>query len=156
MKISADWWKTAYTRENPYSNQIQIHGKEVLRYRRDTVKNMAANTSLLKITQFSKDMNMKSKEVLEVLSDKGIALKASSTLEPQQFELLLNTLTVSNQIDNIGDYLDGVTHIPSKKKAASAEKPAEKWHYAEPGLRPADVPAGAGFSALYCWLVCGL
>ena len=94
--------------------------------RRDTVYNMAANTSLLKITQFSKDMNMKSKEVLEVLADKGIALKASSSLEPAQFELLLNTLTVNNQIDSIGDYLDGVTHIPSKKKEAAAEKPAEK------------------------------
>ena len=79
-------------------------------------------------------MNMKSKDVLEVLSDKGIALKSSSTLEPQQFELLLNTLTVNNQIDNIGDYLDGVTHIPQKKKAETAEKPAEK---AE--ARPAEV-----------------
>ena len=87
---------------------------------------MAANTSLLKITQFSKDINMKSKEVLDVLSDKGIALKSSSTLEPQQFELLLNTLTVNNQIDNIGDYLDGVTHIPVKKKEEAAEKPAPK------------------------------
>ena len=71
-------------------------------------------------------MNMKSKDVLDVLSDKGISLKSSSTLEPQQFELLLNTLTVNNQIDNIGDYLDGVTHIPAKKKAEAAEKPAPK------------------------------
>ena len=87
---------------------------------------MAANTSLLKITQFSKDMNMKSKEVLDVLGGKGIVLKASSTLDTAQFELLLNTLTINNQIDNIGDYLDGVTYIPSKKKAVAEEKPAEK------------------------------
>ncbi len=66
-----------------------------------------------------------------MLSDKGIALKASSTLEPMQFELLLNTLTNQNQIDNIGNYLDGVTYIPSKTKEAPAEtkkqeKPAEE------------------------------
>ena len=84
---------------------------------------MAANqgTSLLKVTQFSKDINMKSKDVLDVLADKGVNLKSSSTLEPTQFELLLNALTKENQIDNIGDYLDGVTRIPSKKRAAAAK-----------------------------------
>ncbi len=93
---------------------------------------MAANqgANLLKVTQFSKDMNMKSKDVLEVLSDKGVNLKSSSSLDAGQFELLLNALTLNNQIDNIGNYLDGVTYIPSKKKTAapkpSKEEPAEK------------------------------
>ena len=90
---------------------------------------MAANqgTSLLKVTQFSKDINMKSKDVLEVLSGKGVTVKSSASLEPAQFELLLNALTTDNQIDNIGDYLDGVTYIPSKKneKNAAAAKPAQ-------------------------------
>ena len=88
---------------------------------------MAANqgANLLKITQFSKDINMKSKDVLEVLSEKGVALKSSSSLDAAQFELLFNTLTLNNQIDNIGNYLDGVTYIPSKKKTA-APKPAKE------------------------------
>ncbi len=72
----------------------------------------------MKVTQLSKDMNMKSKEVLEVLAEKGIALKSSSSLETEHFELLLDTLTRNNQIDNIGNYLDGVTYIPSKSKSA--------------------------------------
>ena len=88
---------------------------------------MAATTNLLKVTQFSKDINMKSKDVLEVLSGKGVTVKSSASLEPAQFELLLNALTTDNQIDNIGDYLDGVTYIPSKKneKNAAAAKPAQ-------------------------------
>ena len=87
---------------------------------------MAANqgASLLKITQFSKDMNIKSKEVIELLAGKGVEVKSSSSLEVSQFEFVLNTLTLDNQIDNIGNYLDGVTYIPSKKKPAAA-KPAE-------------------------------
>ncbi len=88
---------------------------------------MAANqgANLLKVTQFSKDMNMKSKDVLEVLSDKGIALKSSSTLDEQQFALLLDTLTKNNQLDSIGSYLDGATYIPSKKKASAVKAQTE-------------------------------
>ncbi len=78
----------------------------------------------MKVTQFSKDINMKSKDVLEVLGEKGITLKSSSSLDAAQFELLLDTLTKNNQIDNIGSYLDGSSYIPSK--AQSAAKSPEK------------------------------
>ncbi len=101
---------------------------------------MAANqgASLLKITQFSKDMNIKSKEVIEVLSEKGIEVKSSSSLDASQFELLFNTLTLNNQIDNIGNYLDGVTYIPSKKKPAAA-KPAQPQAAADEAKAPEAV-----------------
>jgi len=69
-------------------------------------------------------MNIKSKEVIDLLAKKGVEVKSSSSLEASQFEFVLNTLTLDNQIDNIGNYLDGVTYIPSKKKPAAA-KPAE-------------------------------
>ena len=69
-------------------------------------------------------MNIKSKEVIDLLAKKGVEVKSSSSLEASQFEFVLNTLTLNNQIDNIGNYLDGVTYIPSKKKPAAA-KPAE-------------------------------
>ena len=82
---------------------------------------MAATTNLLKVTQLSKDMNMKSKDVLDILADKGIALKSQATLDAVQFEVLFDTLTRNNQIDNIGNYLDGVTYIPSKKPVVKAE-----------------------------------
>ncbi|MEE0968518.1 MAG: translation initiation factor IF-2, partial [Clostridia bacterium] len=43
-------------------------------------------------------------------------------LEASEFGVLLDSLTKANQIENIDDYIDGVTFIPSKEKA---EKPAE-------------------------------
>ncbi len=107
---------------------MPIHGKESLRRRGDTVLKMAVNqgANLLKVTQLSKDMNMKSKDVLEVMAAKGVELKASSTLNAEQFEILLNTLTLDNQIDNIGNYLDGITYIPAKKKAEAKKTGAPK------------------------------
>ena len=69
---------------------------------------------------------MKSKDVLDVLADKGISLKSQATLEVAQFEMLFDTLTKNNQIDNIGNYLDGVTYIPSKKPVEKQPAKAEE------------------------------
>ena len=94
--------------------------------------NMAANqtsNSLLKVNQLSKDLNMKSKDLAEILTSEGIEYKTQKTLDPLEFSILFEKLTSSNQITNIEDYLDGVTYIPSKKKAAEtakAEKAEEK------------------------------
>ncbi len=107
-------------------------------------ENMAANqgANLLKVTQLSKDMNMKSKDVLGVLADKGIELKSSSSLEAEQFELLLDTLTKNNQIDNIGNYLDGVTYIPSKPKtAAKKAEPAKQEQAKAVDVKAEEKPA---------------
>ncbi len=68
---------------------------------------------------------MKSKDVLAVLEERGISAKTQKPMEPHEFDLLLDTLTKNNQITNIEDYLDGVTYIPSAKKAAGAVKPKE-------------------------------
>ncbi len=90
---------------------------------------MAANqvsNSLLKVNQLAKDLNMKSKDVLAVLEEKGISAKTQKPMEPQEFDLLFDSLTKNNQITNIEDYLDGVTYIPSAKKAADAAKPTEE------------------------------
>ncbi len=88
---------------------------------------MAANqnTSLLKVNQLSKDLNMKSKDLNELLAGKGITLKSQQTLKPEEFDLVFETITMGHQIENIEDYLDGITYIPSKKKAAEA-KPKEE------------------------------
>ena len=72
---------------------------------------------------------MKSKDVLDVLSGKGIVLKSQATLDASQFEVLFDALTKENQIDNIGNYLDGVTYIPSKK--AATPKPEKETVKAE-------------------------
>ncbi len=99
---------------------------------------MASNqsNSLLKLNQFAKDMNMKAKDVVSILEEKGIAAKSQKALEPAEFEILFETLTRENQITNIEDYLDGITYIPSKKKASAPkeeiEKPEAKTESAKP------------------------
>ena len=84
-----------------------------------------------------------------MLSKKGVDIKTSSSLDTMQFELLLDTLTLNNQIDDIGNYLDGVTYIPSKKKAA-APKPvreasvtAKESEPANKESQPNETPADA-------------
>ncbi|MBE6601900.1 MAG: translation initiation factor IF-2 [Ruminococcaceae bacterium] len=90
---------------------------------------MAAINQQFKLTKFAKDLGLKSKDLVEILADNGIEAKSTQkALEPAEFDILFDTLTKANQITNIGDYLDGVTHIPSKPKKAAAKKaeaPAE-------------------------------
>jgi hypothetical protein len=98
---------------------------------------MAANqtTSLLKVNQLSKDLNMKTKDLSELVAGKGLEVKSQQTLKPEEFEVLFERVTLGHQITNIEDYLDGITYIPSKKKAV----PPAKEEKAEPA--PADAKA---------------
>ena len=79
----------------------------------------AANktSSMLKVNQFAKDFNIKSKELSTVMASEGMEYKAQKTLTSEEFSILLNRLTENKQIKNIGDYLDGVTSIPKKETA---------------------------------------
>ena len=81
-----------------------------------------------KINQMAKDMGLKSKELTDLLADKGIGdVKSQKSLTEQEFNVLFQTLTEANQVDNIYDYMDGKTCIPSKIAAAkAAAKAAEK------------------------------
>ncbi len=85
---------------------------------------------------------MKSKDVVSVLEEKGISPKTQKPLEPAEFDLLFDTLTKAHQITNIEDYLDGVTYIPSKKKAAEAPKaePPKEMPKEEVKAEPAKEP----------------
>ena len=84
---------------------------------------MAAINQQFKLNKLAKDLNMKGKDLLEVLAQKGVEAKTvQKALEPAEFDILFESLTRANQITNIGDYLDGVTHIPSKVKKAPVKK----------------------------------
>lgn len=67
----------------------------------------------------AKDLNLKAKDLTTVFEQKGVEIKTQASLSPQEFDILLDTLTKENQIVGIEDYLDGVTYIPSKKKRAA-------------------------------------
>ena len=59
-------------------------------------------------------LGLKNKDITDILADNGIDAKTQKTLEPREFDLLFDALTKSRQVDNIDDYLDGVTYIPSR------------------------------------------
>ena len=82
-----------------------------------------------KVNQMAKDMGLKSKELTDLLADKGIGdVRSQKTLSEQEFNVLFQTLTEANQVENIYDYMDGKTCIPSKiaAKKAAAEKAARE------------------------------
>jgi len=89
----------------------------------------AANqtSNILKVNQISKDFNIKSKDLAEILAGEGIEYQARKVLDPIEFDILFSKLTMDNQINGIEDYLDGITYIPSKKKAEeNVESRADK------------------------------
>ena len=80
-----------------------------------------------KINQMAKDMGLKSKELTDLLADKGIGdVKSQKALTEQEFNVLFQSLTEANQVDNIYDYMDGKTCIPSKIAAAKAAEKAAR------------------------------
>ena len=81
----------------------------------------------IKANQLAKDLGIKSKEIVDIMAEKGIELKAQKSLEPHEFNVLFDALTSAYQIDGIDDYIDGVTTIPSKlEKKPEVEAVAKK------------------------------
>ncbi|MBQ8388684.1 MAG: translation initiation factor IF-2 [Clostridia bacterium] len=76
---------------------------------------MALSTQY-KVNQLAKDLEIKTKDIVELMAGAGVEVKTQKTLQPEEFDIFLNLVTKANQIDNIDEYLDGVTYIPSKVK----------------------------------------
>ncbi len=96
-----------------------------------------AVTPQIKANQLIKDLNIKSKDMSDIMAEKGLEFKAQKALEPIEFEAFFDAITSKHQIEGIDDYIDGLTFIPSKlekkankpsaedKKDTAEEKPAE-------------------------------
>ena len=83
-----------------------------------------AQTSI-KISQISKDLNLKTKEVLDTFSSEvGIEKKSGAAVDVAEFELFMQKLTLSHQIKNLDAYLSGETKITIKGEE-KAEKTAK-------------------------------
>ena len=76
---------------------------------------MASNKSV-KIAQLSKDMNLKGKSLLDMLAEMGIDKKTGASLDSDEMDLFLDTITRKNQIENLADYLSGKARIISEEK----------------------------------------
>ena len=113
---------------------------------------MAINQQF-KITKLAKDLGMKSKDLVEILSQNGVEAKTTQkALEPAEFDILFESLTKANQITNIGDYLDGVSYIPSKIKKEKVEKaePAKEEPVVEVAPEKACPICGAKADSKFC------
>ncbi len=83
----------------------------------------------IKANQLAKDLNIKSKDIIDIMAKKGMELKAQKALEPHEFNVLFDAITAEYQVEGIDDYIDGITFIPSKlekKPEVSEEQTAEE------------------------------
>jgi len=81
----------------------------------------------IKITQLSKDFDMKSKDVLDTFKLLGIEKKSGASADADEFELFINHLTEKNQIKDLEAYRSGKIKISSvSEKPKKEEKPEEK------------------------------
>ena len=83
----------------------------------------------IKITQISKDFNIKSKDVLDTFKEAGIDKRSGSSADQDEFEIFLNHLTSTHQIKDLDAYRSGKSKITTasevKEKAPKAEKKTE-------------------------------
>ena len=94
-----------------------------------------------KLNKMAKDLGVKSKELSDILTAEGFEVKTTQrTLEPREFDILMETLTRANQISNIEDYLDGVTRIPSKNKPKKEEPAPEAVQEPAPEVEKEQAP----------------
>ena len=82
----------------------------------------------IKLTQISKDFNIKSKDVLDAFKDLGIEKKSGGSADKDEFELFFATLTAKHQIKDLDAYREGRVTIKSveEKKEKPAPTPAPK------------------------------
>ena len=86
-----------------------------------------ATTTKTKVNSLAKDLGVKGKEIVDLLSSKGIADKTTSaSLEDNEVSLVLNHFTKKYELSDIGEYFalkDAKKEAPAEPKE---EKPAEK------------------------------
>ena len=96
----------------------------------------------IKISQITKDFSLKSKDILDIFSTElGIEKKSGATVDAAEFELFMQTVTLSHQIKNLDSYLSGESKITIKSEKVKAEtKPVAKAED-KPVAKAEDKPA---------------
>jgi len=101
-----------------------------------------AQAPMFRINQLSKDLDIKSKDLITKLEGAGLDGKKTMTvLEADEANLLLDMLTKENQISDIDGYVHGKTAIPSVKPSKAAI--AAKERKAEEAKKRAEAEAKA-------------
>ena len=88
-------------------------------------------TTKTKISNFAKDIGVKSKDIVELLKENGIEGKStSSALEHEELNIILQHYTLGSKVDDLGAYLSSKKPEPAKP-AEKAEKKEAKPEKAE-------------------------
>jgi len=83
-------------------------------------------TNKYKFSNLAKDLNMKNKDLLAILNQIGIEGKQhSSVIEPEEYNVIMNHLTLGKQITNMDAYLSGTATITPVVEEKKEEKPAQ-------------------------------
>ena len=75
-----------------------------------------------RMMNLARDLNLKSKQLADMLPDKDSGHTHMGTVSPDEFGYLIDKLTSENQIDSIDDYLGGkiTIKVPEKTVASKA------------------------------------
>ena len=102
-----------------------------------------------RISDLAKDLDVKVKDITDILASNGGGAKNRlATLTPEEFNLVMNTITLNNQTTQFDKYIAGEAVIKiepkkapaPKKKSASAEAPKTE---AAPAKEEAKTPSPA-------------
>ncbi len=96
-----------------------------------------------KISQISKDFNMKSKDVVDLFNELDIKKNTSGTVDDAELNLFISKLSLTHSMKNIADYISGKVKISVSEEDKSKEKksdikPAPEFKPAEE-IKKADV-----------------
>ena len=83
----------------------------------------------VKVTQLSKDLALKSKDVVALFGEVGMTKQTGATLDADEVSFVLTTLLSKNEFEDINGYIDGrYTVAPTAEEIAEkeAEEKAEK------------------------------
>ncbi|MBQ4574383.1 MAG: translation initiation factor IF-2 [Clostridia bacterium] len=94
---------------------------------------MIIDNQKYRLSSLAKDLNLKNKELLELLAEAGMPAKShSAVLEDVQFDYIMEHYTAKTTMTGLNDYMDGKTKIELKEepkpevKAEPKEAPKEE------------------------------
>ena len=95
----------------------------------------------IKITQISKDFDIKSKDVIDIFKELGIEKKSGGSADKDEYELFLSFITSKRQIKDLDAYREGRSKIRGsvEKNKPAAKAPAAK----APEAKPTEAPKAA-------------
>ncbi|MGM9681357.1 MAG: translation initiation factor IF-2, partial [Eubacteriales bacterium] len=98
----------------------------------------------IKLANLAKDLNLKNKELIDILATGGYVKTTSATLEPDEFSYLMDQLTKQYQITGFDDYLDKKTVIADDRIVKPVVQTAKPQPAPEKGPKTAAPATASG------------